>query len=218
MAPGTVNLPWGDAAGGMAIAEMELAFEEELLAFGVGLDEIESAFAVLVREVWEGIDRAMEPLWATDDERRQLAATCDIASLLEAEPIESNGVCRLLLDVEAEVAAESVSKSVAAPLLAISRYGDDWARITLFERGRNRAWLFWACSSWIEGHDNELEPALASAARASGGWLGELTEFELLLARGYCRNDLRRLLETDFESASAFADGFRRLVGAPELV
>lgn len=202
----------------MAIAEMELAFEEELLAFGVGLDEIESAFAVLVREVWEGIDRAMEPLWATDDERRQLAATCDIASLLEAEPIESNGVCRLLLDVEAEVAAESVSKSVAAPLLAISRYGDDWARITLFERGRNRAWLFWACSSWIEGHDNELEPALASAARASGGWLGELTEFELLLARGYCRNDLRRLLETDFESASAFADGFRRLVGAPELV
>lgn len=212
------NSPPGDAAGGTAIAETELVFEEELLAFGVGLDEIEAAFAVLVREVWEDIDNAMEPLWATDDERRQLAASCDIASLLEAEPIESNGVCRLLLDVEAETAAESVSKSIAAPVVAISRYGNDWARITLFERGKNRAWLFWACWSWIEGHENELEPALASAARASGGWLGELAEFELLLARGYSRSDLKHLLETDFESASAFADGFRRLVGAPELV
>lgn len=218
MAPGMRNSPPGDAAGGTAIAETELVFEEELLAFGVGLDEIEAAFAVLVREVWEDIDNAMEPLWATDDERRQLAASCDIASLLEAEPIESNGVCRLLLDVEAETAAESVSKSIAAPVVAISRYGNDWARITLFERGKNRAWLFWACWSWIEGHENELEPALASAARASGGWLGELAEFELLLARGYGRSDLKHLLETDFESASAFTDGFRRLVGAPELV
>lgn len=202
----------------MTITETELAFEEELLAFGVGLDEIEVAFAVLVREVWEGIDRAMDPLWANDEERRRLAAGCDIASLLEAEPIESNGVCRLLLDVEAEVAAESVSKSVAAPLLAISRYGDDWARITLFERGKNRAWLFWASSSWIKGYENELEPALATAARASGGWLGEVSEFELLLARGYGRNDLTRLLDTGFNSACDFVDGFRKLVGAPELV
>ncbi|RIK07458.1 MAG: hypothetical protein DCC49_10045 [Acidobacteria bacterium] len=218
MAPGTVNLPWGIAAGGTAITETELAFEEELLAFGVGLDELEAAFAILVREVWEGIDSAMEPLWSSDDERRQLAATCDIGSLLEAEPIESNGVCRLLLDVEAEVAAESVSRSVAAPLLAISRYGDDWTRITLFERGKSRAWLFWASSSWINGHENELEPALASAARASGGWLGEPADFELLLARGCSRSDLRRLLETGFDSAAEFADGFRRLVGAPELI
>lgn len=204
--------------GESAITELELVFEEELLAFGAGLDEIEAAFAVLVREVWEEIDRAMEPLWETDDERRRLAATCDISSLLESEPVERNGVCRLALDVEAETAAESVSRTVPAPIVAISRYGDSWARISLFEGGKNRAWIFWASQEWLEGHENQVEPALAAAARASGGWLGDLRSFEILLTHGFGRDDLHRLMATDYESAGAFVASFCHLVGAPDLL
>lgn len=207
-----------DVTWSSAITDLELSFQEELLVFGASLDEVELACRLLVREIWEEIDFAMSALWKTDDERRAMASSCDIASLLEAEPVERDGVCRLLLDVESETAALSLSRSLTVPLVAITRFRESWVRMLLYEKCRNRGWVFWASPLWIEGFENEIEPALASAARASNGWIGEIAPFEHLLAPGYGGRNLRNLLEADVESASEFMQHLYALLGAPELI
>lgn len=196
---------------------MDSTFEEELLAFGVSLEELEAALEGVMDELWGEFDSQMEELWFDQSERDRAEASFDVPSLYEAAPTVAGGVVRLSLDLEADLAAEPLSHRVDAPILAARRYGAEWCRLVLFKRGRARAWLFWASDEWADEFDGEIEPALAGAARANGGWVGDPAPFSELLDGEFRLGDLRRLLKSRAPDAEVFVNEFYRLCGAPAM-
>lgn len=195
-----------------------MTFDEELIAVGIGVDEVGAAFDGVAGQLWSEVDAAMADLWETSDERASAELEFSGATLFDSPPSSRDGVVRISLDIEADMAGEALSGLVDAPVVASRRMGDQWCRLMLFEAGRARGWLFWAAETWGERFEGESEPALAAAARANGGWVGDPSPFGAVLAPEYRVGDLRRLLDGEFDDAIIFSDEFFRLCGAPPRV
>lgn len=192
-----------------------MRFDDLLVIIGAEPPEAERALGEVAASVWREVDEAMGELWVSETERKGARAEFAPQSLFEIAQSAGSGVITVRLDIDSDTAAEVLSAEIEEPVLAIRRYEDEWCRIHLYLGGRSKGWLFWAADEWLTATDGEVTPALASAARSNGGWVGSPKAFEPVLDRGARVADIKRLLKEDFSRASAFVTAFLGLCGAP---
>jgi len=155
-------------------------FFDEVIAFGVSLEECYDAMKRYSSELWSEVDEAMGPLWESEDEREEAKTLFCPNSLVVGRPKNFDGAVVLEVDSDAEVTAESISKTLRCPTIAIRVHTQNWCKLVAFDRGDWLGWIFWLSPSAFVT-EGEVIPSVVTAARVNGGWIGDPEIFEAFL-------------------------------------
>lgn len=188
----TESRAWKISNEGLAVEGAQI-----VLVFEVGDREVLDALQAYASALWSEVDEAMATLWHSESERVRARLEFGLDSIVMAAPVVDTRGTALVLDTEADQAAEFVSYATGAFALSLQLYAAGSLKLTAFDGGKQVAWVFWTCKT---GGCNfgEVLSAVESAAAACGGWIGDVGGIEELakLPQG----SLRRLLDEVEES------------------
>lgn len=163
-----------------------------VLVFEVGDREVLDALQAYASRLWSEVDEAMATLWLSESERARARREFGPESIVVAAPVVDSRGTALVLDTEADQAAEFVSGTTGAFTLSLQLHTARSLKLTAFHGGKQVAWVFWTCKTQASSF-GEVLSAVESAAVACGGWIGDVGGIEELAK--VPQGSIRRLLD-----------------------